>query len=205
MTKIKLCGLRGLQDIAYANKVNPDFVGFVFAKSKRQISPQLAMGMRLALHKEIVSVGVFVNEQIATICALVESGTIAMVQLHGDENEQYIHALKRELSVPVIKVVSITCKESLLPYLSSPADYLLLDAGKGGTGMSFDWSLAQICTRPFFLAGGLNSENLQKAIATTHPFAVDLSSGLEKGGRKDFSLMQQAVSIAHRCNYLSPS
>lgn len=197
MTRIKLCGLMGLEDISYANAVACDYVGFVFAKSRRQISPELAATMRLALKKEIISVGVFVNEQIATIRTLVESGTIGMVQLHGDENEQYLTSLQRELSVPVIKAVSITDRESLLPYRSSPADYLLLDAGKGGTGTSFDWSLAQACTRPFFLAGGLNCENLQEAIRTTHPFAVDLSSGLEKGGRKDFSLMQQAVKIAH--------
>jgi len=197
MTRIKLCGLMGLDDITYANAVACDYVGFVFAKSRRQISPELAATMRLALKKEIISVGVFVNEQIATIRALVESGTIGMVQLHGDENEQYLTSLQRELSIPVIKAVSITDQKSLLPYLSSPADYLLLDAGKGGTGTRFDWSLAQACTRPFFLAGGLNSENLQEAIRTTHPFAVDLSSGLEKGGRKDVSLMQQAVKIAH--------
>lgn len=200
MSKIKLCGLMCLQDIAYANEAHPDYVGFVFAKSRRQISPDLASTMRLALKKEIVSAGVFVNEQISTIRTLVENGTIAMVQLHGEEDVQYIHALKQAISVPIIKAVSMANKGSLLPYLSSPADYLLLDTGKGGTGTSFDWSLAQACTRPFFLAGGLDSGNLQEAIAATHPFAVDLSSGLEKGGKKDFSLMQQAVKLAHNCS-----
>jgi phosphoribosylanthranilate isomerase len=196
MTKIKLCGLMGLQDIAYANEVHPDYVGFVFAKSRRQISQQLAESMRLALHKEIVSVGVFVNEHIEVICACVQKGSIGMVQLHGEEDEKYIQNLQQYIAVPIIKAVSIKDKDSLLPFLSSPAEYLLLDTGKGGTGKTFDWNLAKACKRPFFLAGGLNPDNLSLAIEEVHPYAVDLSSGLEQEGTKDFSLMQQAVKIA---------
>jgi phosphoribosylanthranilate isomerase len=197
MTKIKLCGLMSLVDITYANEFEPEYVGFVFAKSRRQVSSVLAAEMRLALKREIVSVGVFVNENQETIASLVESGVIGMVQLHGNEDETYIRNLKNRLSVPIIKAVSITDQDSLVPYLASFADYLLLDTGKGGTGTSFDWSVTQMCPRPFFLAGGLHAGNLQEAIAKTHPFAVDLSSGLEKEGKKDRSLMQEAVRLAH--------
>jgi phosphoribosylanthranilate isomerase len=197
MTKIKLCGLMSLVDIDYANEFEPEYVGFVFAQSRRRISSVLATRMRSALKGEIVSIGVFVNENQETIASLVQSGVISMVQLHGDEDEPYIRSLKKRVAVPIIKAVSIIDQDSFVPYLASSADYLLLDAGKGGTGTTFDWGIAQRCPRPFFLAGGLHAGNLQEAIATAHPFAVDLSSGLEKEGKKDRSLMQEAVRLAH--------
>ncbi|WP_320127523.1 phosphoribosylanthranilate isomerase [uncultured Sphaerochaeta sp.] len=201
MTKIKVCGLMDLQDIDYANEAMPDYVGFVFAPSKRRISSELAWEMNKELNPKIRSVGVFVNETIETIVRIVQEGIISLVQLHGDEDARYIQELRKQIQAPIIKAINMqeTGQYSLLTNFDT--DYLLLDTGKGGTGQTFDWKLTKHCPTPFFLAGGLNPSNLGEAIRATDPFGVDLSSGLEKDGRKDLSLMKEAVSIAHARNY----
>lgn len=118
------------------------------------------------LKKEIPAVGVFVNETIETIVGLVEDGVIDWVQLHGQEDEAYINELKSKVSCPVIQAFSVRTKEDVLCARESYADYILLDQGSGGTGRVFDWTLIESIGRPFFLAGGLNAENIKEAVRT---------------------------------------
>ena len=186
MTRIKLCGLQSLNDVIAANAVQPDYIGFVFAKtSKRFITPQTAEELRKKLDRKIVAVGVFVNEPVEVVAELLNKGIIDMAQLHGNESEEYIHSLRFRTGGELIKAFSIKTREDVEKAKKSSADYILLDHGKGGTGESFDWSLIRNMDRPYFLAGGLNAENVEQAILQTHPFAVDISSGVETDGVKD--------------------
>ena len=137
------------------------------------------------LSPDIQPVGVFVNAPMELVKALMDEGTFAMAQLHGQENESYITELKAHTDKPVIKAFSIKTADDMENALQSPADYILLDQGSGGTGKTFDWSLIPKIRRPFFLAGGIGEENLEQAIREIHPFAVDLSSSVETEKWKD--------------------
>ncbi|EGW39962.1 phosphoribosylanthranilate isomerase [Desulfosporosinus sp. OT] len=183
--KIKICGLFRDIDIDYVNEAMPDFMGFVFAKSRRQVSMKWAETVRPKLRSEIKPVGVFVNEPIANVAKLLNDNTIEIAQLHGDENENYIQELRSLTNKPIIKAVRVLSHVDIENAQHSVADFLLLDNGAGGTGKSFDWSLVSKVEKPFFLAGGLNSDNIEQAIAATSPYAVDLSSGVETDGLKD--------------------
>ena len=198
--RLKICGLSRPCDIEWVNDAGVDFAGFVFARSRRQVSPEQAKQLHSMLKKEITAVGVFVNETIETIVGLVEDGVIDWVQLHGQEDEAYINELKSKVSCPVIQAFSVRTKEDVLRARESYADYILLDQGGGGTGRTFDWSLLERSKAaenktPFFLAGGLGVDNLEEAIRRTRPFAVDLSSSLETDGRKDAGKIREAVRI----------
>lgn len=182
--RLKICGLSRPCDIEWVNDVGVDFAGFVFAKSRRQVSPEQAKQLHSMLKKEIPAVGVFVNETIETIVGLVEDGVIDWVQLHGQEDEAYINELKSKVSCPVIQAFSIRTKEDVLRAKESCADYILLDQGSGGTGTAFDWTLIEPLDRPFFLAGGLKAENIKEAVRTG-AWAFDISSGAETDGFKD--------------------
>jgi len=189
LRKIKICGLFRDCDIDYVNEAMPDFIGFVFAKSRRQVSTEWAEAMRPRLRSEITPVGIFVNESLVKVAQLLNASIIEMAQLHGDENEKYIQDLKSLTNKPVIKAVHILSQEDIEVSQYTMADFLLLDNGTGGTGERFDWSLvSQVKKRiqkPFFLAGGLKLGNLEQAIVATNPYAVDLSSGVETDGIKD--------------------
>lgn len=197
MTKIKICGLTREEDIIYSNELLPDYVGFVFAKSKRQIDFDKAAKLKGMLNQNIRSVGVFVNAPLDDIILLCLNKTIDLIQLHGEENEEYIRNLSDLVPNQIIKVVRIKEKKDLLHISASNIPYLLLDAFKegeyGGCGISFDWSLAQNVTKPFFLAGGLNPNNIEEAIAKVNPYAVDVSSGVETNGTKDYNKMKDFV------------
>lgn len=183
--KIKICGLFRDIDIDYVNEAMPDFIGFVFAKSRRQVSAGWAEAMRPKLRSEITPVGVFVNESLANVAKLLNDNIIEIAQLHGDENEQYIKELKSLTNKPIIKAVRVLSHEDIEGAQHTVADFLLLDNGTGGTGESFDWSLVRKAKKPFFLAGGLKADNIEQAIAVTNPYAADLSSGVETDGMKD--------------------
>lgn len=185
MVKVKICGLSRIEDIEIVNLVKPDYIGFVFAESRRKVTPQHALELRKLLHPDIIPVGVFVNEQIETIMTIVKSGAIDIIQLHGSEDEHYIQKLKLQMNRPVIKAVSVQNKGDVQKWQGTIADYLLLDHKGGGTGESFDWDLIGEVKKPFFLAGGLHTQNVGKAIKQTTPFAVDVSSGVETDGAKD--------------------
>lgn len=189
MTKIKICGLRRPEDIAAVNRYRPDYAGFVFAPGRRQVTPAQAAALVQELLPEICPVGVFVNAPEEMICGLVEAGTIRVIQFHGQETERTITRMKRRYpDVPVIRAVSMKQGHELGRWDASDADYLLLDAGNGGTGHMFDHSLitqAGAIQKPWFLAGGMQPDNVQEAIASFAPFGIDCSSGVETEGWKD--------------------
>ena len=196
MSKIKLCGLSRLRDIQTANVCKPEYIGFVFApKSKRYINPEQAKKLKSELLPDILSVGVFVNEDIKKIAELLNNGVIDIAQLHGNESNEYIKKLRTLTDKTIIKAFSIKSEIDIIQAQNSLADYVLLDTGNGGTGMVFNWELAKSIKRPYFLAGGLDLENIKSAVETLNPFAVDVSSGIETDGFKDKAKMTEFVKI----------
>ena len=189
MTRVKMCGLRRAEDIEAANRLMPEYIGFVFAPaSRRFISLEEAAALRQALSPGIRAVGVFVDEDAETVARLLESGVIDIAQLHGHEDEAAIARLKALAGKPVIRAFRVRGAEYLRAAEASAADMVLLDAG-AGDGKSFDWSLLSSVSRPYFLAGGLTPENVAEAVRRFRPFAVDVSSGIETGGFKDYNKM----------------
>ena len=194
MTKVKICGLFRPEDMEYVNAALPDYVGFVFAKkSRRQVSVQQAARLREMLDHRIQAVGVFVDAPLEEVIGVLEGGIIDIVQLHGAEDFEYILKLKRAVSSPVIQAVSVRNKLDISCAERSPADYLLFDHGRGGTGETFDWNLVKECRKPYFLAGGLHTENIEAALECLRPFAVDTSSGAETDGIKDRNKILEIV------------
>lgn len=194
MTKIKLCGLTRPCDIETANELKPDYIGFVFAKaSRRYTEPSRAAELKALLRSDISAVGVFVNEEPESVASLLKQGIIDIAQLHGGEDEDYIRRLRALTDAPVIKAFRIDTERDVSAAEKSGADYVLLDSGNGGTGTVFDWSLLERIQRPYFLAGGLNPENAARAVGALHPFAVDVSSGIETNKLKDAEKMRTFV------------
>lgn len=202
MTKIKICGLKRDCDVDFVNEACPEYVGFVFAHSRREISAEAAKRLRGRLKKEIRAVGVFVNEEEERIAWLLKEGIIDAVQLHGGEDAAYVARLKEMTGCEVIKALcpgnlagdegfrarrkgTDVCEE----YIRAGTDYLLFDSIRpmqaGGTGQTFDWSLIPKGNYPFFLAGGLHAGNAAEAIRAVSPYAIDVSSGAETNGVKD--------------------
>ena len=134
-TKIKICGLRRPEDILFVNEARPDFAGFIIdvPKSRRNVSPEKVRELTASLSPEILPVGVFVNAPMETILSLVKDGTLKAVQLHGQESQSYLTELKKQVSVPVIQAFSIHSAADLEKAQKSPADFVLLDNGAGGT------------------------------------------------------------------------
>ncbi len=202
MTKIKICGLTRLQDIEYVNEALPDYIGFVFAKSRRQISPEMASQLKNALDCRIKAVGVFVNENISTISKLCSFSIIDYVQLHGDEDEEYLLELRQKISNPIIKAIRVKDLSSIEAAEQLSCEFALLDTYSdkeyGGTGKTFDWKLASSMEKPFFLAGGLNSSNAEAAITNSQPYCLDVSSGVETNGIKDRFKIIDMVSLVRK-------
>ena len=196
MSKVKICGLSRIEDIRAVNRVLPDYVGFVFAPSKRRVDSKAAAMLKDRLDPRIKSVGVFVNEDMGAVIAAVDSGIVDFVQLHGDEGDEYIKRLKGSCGCPVIKAVSVG---GALPLLPNEPDYLLFDAlsfMRGGGGRVFDWNaLDRYCGLPYFLSGGLSIGNVSDAIKRFAPFGVDVSSGVETYGVKDEKKIERFVSL----------
>ena len=228
MTRIKLCGLTRIQDIEIANKLKPEYIGFIFwDRSSRNVSAIQAARLKGKLDPEIKAVGVFVNAPAEQVISYYNVGIIDIAQLHGNENEEYIKKL-HDAGLTVIKafkmkktgeninlagngnieipekptgdaiteipekptgdVITETSGKStddvITEAVKSSADYIMFDPGKG-EGATFNWQLIKGIKREFFLAGGLTPENIEKAVETVQPFAVDVSSGIETGGHKD--------------------
>lgn len=194
MSKVKICGLCRAEDIAAVNIALPDYVGFVFACSRRRVDKRTAAELRKRLDHRIKTVGVFVNNDAELISRLFRDGVINLAQLHGDEDENYIKSLKKSCNCPVIKAIGVG---TTLPALPKNTDYLLFDTlsvQRGGTGESFDWSLLKgVALSQFFLAGGLTVWNVSEAISTLTPYCVDVSSGVETDGIKDADKIYEFV------------
>jgi phosphoribosylanthranilate isomerase len=201
MTKIKICGLSRTEDIEYANICKPDYIGFVFAPSKRRIDAEKATMLREQLMPGIKCVGVFVNADIGFLGEICSAGIIDLVQLHGDEDAEYIRKVKRITQLPVIKAVQVG-EELNMP--SGEPDYFMFDApstsARGGSGETFDWNMIGRYEGDYFLAGGLNPENVEAAIRKLKPFCVDVSSGVETEGKKDFKKMRDFVMAVRGCD-----
>ncbi len=193
MTEIKLCGMMSEKDIDKANELLPDYVGFVFyEKSKRNLTKDRARVLKARLKGSIKAVGVFVDARESFIYELFDEGIIDMAQLHGDEDEDYIGRLQGR-GIPVIKAFQIKDKESLEAAGRSFAKMILLDAGKG-EGQKFNWKLLEGFKRKYFLAGGLDADNVREAIRQLKPYGVDVSSGIETDGKKDMDKMENFVN-----------
>lgn len=196
-TKIKLCGLSRECDIEAANELLPEYVGFVFAKkSIRYVSPEQAAALRKQLAPQIFAVGVFVNEAPENVAELLAAGVIDIAQLHGSEDEAYIERLRTLTDKPIIKAFSVNVEQDIRRAAESSADFVLLDAGSGGTGTAFDWGLLAGMERPYFLAGGLDATTVGEAVKKWRPYAVDVSSGIETDGHKDVEKMRAFVHCA---------
>ncbi|WP_343208250.1 phosphoribosylanthranilate isomerase [Anaerolentibacter hominis] len=199
--RIKICGLTRLEDIEAVNRFMPDYIGFVFAESRRRAEPEQAKALKAMLDPDIQAVGVFVNEPVENIVELCKCGIIDVVQLHGDETRDTIEQLKKLIDCPVVKAVRVRSAEQILEAEKLPCDMLLLDTyvkGQyGGSGASFDRRLIPELKKPFFLAGGLDENNVLQAIEDCHPCCVDISSGAELDGRKDAQKIKRLVELVH--------
>lgn len=199
-TKVKICGLTTLEDARFVSGALADFLGFIFyPDSPRYIEPAKA-GAIINWLEGPEKVGVFVNQPLDDVNSIAKTTGIDLVQLHGNESPEYCGLVEK----PVIKVFHINeeksasdLRDEIAPYMNA-VDYYLFDTKAdglwGGTGKTFDWDILNEIAdeKPYFLSGGLNSENISSAIHTVQPFAVDLSSGLEESpGLKDFDKVEQ--------------
>ena len=196
--KVKMCGISKVDTIPAVLEAQPDYMGLVFASSKRQVTVEQAKMLVEALHKQckeqnntvsIKTVGVFVNEMLDNLVTIAKEANLDAVQLHGDEEEAFIQSLKERTNVEVWKAIQIRSAADAEAWIDSSADMLLFDAyhkdERGGTGDVFDWSCLDTFERPFMLAGGIDSTNVARAIRTVRPYGIDISSGIETNGVKD--------------------
>lgn len=190
MKKIKICGLKRREDIEYVNKYQPDYIGFVFAGKKRKLTYDQVVDLKKYLTSSIQVVGVFVNEDISFVEKLVKEHVIDLVQLHGQEDQKYIQALKEKVDVSIIKAIQIKNEDSFNEHYD--VDYYLYDHGTGGTGESFDWSMLKEVDKPVLLAGGINLLNVDDALKK-NVYALDVSSGVETDGFKDEKKIKKIV------------
>lgn len=212
--QIKICGLKRNEDVDYVNQTKPDCVGFVFAGAKRKIDFDTAKMLREKLDPSIPSVGVFVNAKIEFVVQLLEEGVIQIVQLHGDEDANYIQNLRHELeksvitykNITIIKAIRVKSLEEVLEAEKMAVDYLLLDAFKedeyGGSGKVFDHNLIPKLKKPYFLAGGITAGNVVGILDSLKrkdnlPYCVDVSSSVETDGLKDRAKIAQIVEVVH--------
>ena len=203
--KVKMCGISKVETIPAVVEAKPNYMGLVFAPSKRQVTVDQAKTLVEELHKgcakkygsdtepdkndTIKTVGVFVNETVDNLVTIANEANLDAVQLHGDEDETFIQSLKERTNVEVWKAIQIRSAADVEKWIDSSADMLLFDAyhkdERGGTGEVFDWSSLDTFERPFMLAGGIDSTNVARAIRTVRPYGIDISSGIETNGVKD--------------------
>ena len=198
--RIKICGLMRPQDIDVVNEVCPDIAGFILASGRRRtVTPERMRELTGRLKPEIQSAAVFLDQDIRWIADLAAEGLMDIIQLHGHEGNEEIRYLRSRTDKTVIKAFRIDTAEDIRRAEDSEADLVLLDHGAGGTGQAWDWSLLTGMKRPFILAGGLDSENVQEAVRKTQPFGVDVSSGVETDGCKDREKILRFVCAVRQC------
>ncbi len=193
MTRVKLCGLRRECDVEAVNELKPEFAGFILSTPfKRYVEPETVLEFRKKLTADTKMVGVFVDEELDYVKDILLRDIVDVAQLHGHETNEYIENLKKLINKPVIKAFKIEKEEDIKLAAECKADYVLLDSGTG-TGKKFNWELIKNIDRPYILAGGLDPDNVGEAVRTLHPFAVDVSSGIETDGFKDKDKMKAFV------------
>ena len=204
--RIKICGLMRPEDILYVNRVRADYAGFILAEGRRRtLDRERVKELAADLAPGILKTGVFVNQDPDWIAETVRITGIDAVQLHGSETEKEILYLRKLLDegpgkqCRSVRAFRVEGPEDILRAEESSADLVLLDHGAGGSGEAFDWSLAGKAGRPFFLAGGLDAENVQEAIRLLKPWAVDVSSGVETGGKKDPEKIRKFTEAVRNC------
>ena len=196
--KLKFCGLTREADIRAANETRPDYIGFVFAESRRRVTDEQAARLRALLSPGIQAVGVFVNDDPTHIALLANRGVIDLIQLHGSESAAYIQRLRTMTAAPIICALRVGKQTDIKREESNLVDFMLLDTytkdAYGGSGRIFDWSLLGEVGKPYFLAGGLNESNITRAMRTG-AYALDLSSGIETDGVKDAEKMRRVAAL----------
>ena len=202
--KVKMCGMRRKEDIAYANEVKPDAVGYIFfPKSKRYVTGQQAKEFDQDLDQDILSVGDFVNETIEIVIEIANQVPLDVIQLHGDEDHTYVEQLKQQTDKEIWKVVRVKDTNDIKEAEKLPVDKLLLDTFTeekdmyGGTGkvMKYDLIPKEGIRKPYFIAGGLHSKNIKEITKKVHPYGIDISSGIETDGYKDLKKMKEIMQI----------
>ncbi|MCI7678344.1 MAG: phosphoribosylanthranilate isomerase [Streptococcus orisratti] len=188
MTRVKICGLSTLEAVEMAVNSRADYIGFVFATSRRQVSLARANELAKVVPETTKIVGVFVSPSLSELEEAIAKVPLDIVQIHGDFPENDLS----KISVPVIRAIQIRDDET---QLDSAADFLLFDAPTAGSGQTFDWHLLaeKEIRKPFFIAGGLTAENVTEAQALFQPYAVDVSSGVETNGIKDLDKIRQFI------------
>ena len=220
--KVKFCGISQEDTVPVLLETQPDYVGFIFAPSKRQVTVEQAKSITRSLQESVHTtsgnkccsrVGVFVNETIPTIVEITKAVPLSVVQLHGDETVTYIETLRSQLreeqleSIEIWKAIQVQGKEDILPWKQAPIDGLVVDAyskeERGGTGKTIDWSLLDDVQVPYYLAGGIGLHNVARAIRRLQPYGLDMSSSLETNGQKDVkkikSMAQIIKTVTNRC------
>ena len=212
MPKVKICGLKTLEDVEIVNKYLPEYVGFVFAPTKRFVTDEQALMMKQALAPQIQAVGVFVNEPIEHVLSLCSRGIIDVIQLHGDETPEYITEIKNRTDTPVIKAVRVQSSEQVSSMVTPLAEYMLFDTYKndayGGSGERFPLEILQkslkelenqgVSIQPFFLAGGLTPGNIEEVLGTQDCYCIDVSTGVETDGHKDEAKVRELIEKIRR-------
>lgn len=180
MTKVKICGLSTKEAVKTAVSAGADYIGFVFAPSKRQVTLEQAAELAKLIPVNVKKVGVFVSPSRAELLEAVDKVGLDLVQVHG----QVVDKLFENLPCGSIQAVQVDGNGHVH---NSQADYLLFDAPVAGSGQTFDWGRLDTTelSQPFFIAGGLNEDNVEEAIQHFTPYAVDVSSGVETNGQKD--------------------
>ena len=188
MTKVKICGLSTKEAVKTAVSAGADYIGFVFAPSKRQVTLEQAAELAKLIPVNVKKVGVFVSPSRAELLEAVDKVGLDFVQVHG----KVVDKLFENLPCGSIQAVQVD-EGGHVP--NSQADYLLFDAPVAGSGQTFDWGRLDTTelAQPFFIAGGLNEDNVEEAIQHFTPYAVDVSSGVETNGQKDHEKIRRFI------------
>ena len=202
--KVKICGITDVETAKSACEYGADALGFVFAESKRKITPKRAKEIIQELPANVLKIGVFVNESVEVIQKIADECGLTHVQLHGDEDNHQI----RRLNIPSVKSLGVTSESDMKNAQGYEADYILFDSPKekfhGGNGKTFSWELLghipKELQKKTILAGGLNALNIEEAIRTVRPYMVDVSSGVETEGKKDVEKIKQFIIKAKECS-----
>ena len=197
MARVKICGINSPEDVEIVNELKPDYVSFAFYKNKRQVTYEKARKLKQLLDKDIRVIGVFVDENTNVVASAANDDLLDVIEFHGNEGPGEIERIKAFTEKPIIQGFRIRSRADVELALDSHADSILMYSDSE-SGVPMDWKLLKNVTRPYFLAGGLNADNIEKAIKICHPFAVSVTTGVETDGIKDREKMAAFIKMARR-------